>query len=50
MTFEITDSKGRSRKFLDWPIAAAFAVGKVKVTAEDGTTVEVDPARIGGTQ
>ncbi|MGW1784925.1 hypothetical protein ACWCQQ_38345 [Streptomyces sp. NPDC002143] len=50
MTFEITDSKGRSRKFLDWPTAAVFAVGKVKVTAEDGTTVEVDPARIGGTQ
>jgi len=50
MTYEITDSKGRHRTFLEWPTAAALAVGKVKVTDQDGTTVEVDPATIGGTK
>ncbi|NIY68087.1 hypothetical protein [Streptomyces malaysiensis] len=48
ITFEITDSKGRSRKFLDWRTAAAFAVGLITVHTENGSTFQIDPNTIGG--
>ncbi|WP_164716057.1 hypothetical protein [Streptomyces sp. WAC 06738] len=50
MTFQITDKSGQPRTFLEWTTAAALAVGKVKVTDQDGRTVEIDPATIGGTK
>lgn len=48
MTFEITDSTGKSRTFLDWGTAAALAAGMVKVTTKDGVTAMIDPAKMSG--
>lgn len=50
MTFKITDAAGRPRTFLELGTACALAVGPIEVTAEDGSKVMIDPAKIDGSK
>lgn len=48
MTFKITDAAGRPRTFLELGTALALAAGPIEATDENGRTVVIDPAKIGG--
>ncbi|MFC9505454.1 hypothetical protein [Streptomyces sp. NPDC057002] len=48
MTYKITDKSGRPRTFLELGTALALAVGSIRATDENGRTVVIDPAKIGG--
>ncbi len=48
MTYKITDAAGRPRTLLSLGTALALAVGPVEVTYENGHTVVIAPAKIGG--
>ncbi|MFH9731825.1 hypothetical protein [Streptomyces sp. NPDC017260] len=48
MTFKITDAAGRSRTLLELGTALALAAGPIEVTDENGRTVVINPATVGG--
>ncbi|MFV0135545.1 hypothetical protein ACLGIH_20375 [Streptomyces sp. HMX87] len=48
MTYKIIDTAGQTRTFLELGTALALAAGPIEATDENGRTVVIDPAEIGG--